>query len=107
VATEIMMQNPKTGVFKTGLYGFSWTTFFFSGFPALFRGDILVSVAVFILSLLTFGLAAFFWAFLYNKHYTLKLLERGYVFDDSEEKIRKACLKLGVAFPQPAAGKQA
>ena len=33
---------------------------------------------------------AIIWAFLYNRVYTTRLLERGYVFDDDPEKVREA-----------------
>ncbi len=38
----------------------------------------------------------FFWAFLYNKYYTRRVLERGYVFNDTPERIADACMALGV-----------
>lgn len=97
MATSIMMKHPATGVLKKGLYGFSWTTFFFGGFPALFRGDILTGVLVIVASVLTFGLAGLIWAFIYNKKYTLGLVEKGYVFAESEEKNRAAKAALGIA----------
>ena len=71
-------------------YGFSWTTLFFSGFPAIFRGDLITGVIVLILSASSFWLVAIIWAFLYNRVYTTRLLERGYVFDDDPEKVREA-----------------
>ena len=74
----------------TGFYGFSWTTLFFSGFPAIFRGDLITGVIVLILSASSFWLVAIIWAFLYNRVYTTRLLERGYVFDDDPEKVREA-----------------
>ena len=79
---------PKT--FDSGFYGFSWTTLFFSGFPAIFRGDLITGVIVLILSASSFWLVAIIWAFLYNRVYTTRLLERGYVFDDDPEKVREA-----------------
>jgi len=36
--TSIMFENPNTGVIKGAPVGFSWMTFFFVLFPALFRG---------------------------------------------------------------------
>lgn len=99
MATVIMMKNSQIGVTKKGFYGFSWTTLFFGGFPALFRGDILIGVAVMVASLLTGGVAGIVWAFLYNKKYTLDLLEKGYVFAGSEAENKQACFRLGVSIP--------
>jgi hypothetical protein len=48
MATKINMLNPDTGLIKTGFYGFSWTTFFFGAFPALFRSDFITFVGVFV-----------------------------------------------------------
>lgn len=42
MAIKIKMVHEKTGLQKTGLIGFSWTSFFFGSFPALFRGDFVV-----------------------------------------------------------------
>jgi hypothetical protein len=96
MAQIVMLRNPQTGIVKKGFYGFSWTTFFWGGLPALFRGDILVGLGVVVLSILTWGVAGFLWAFFYNKHYTLKLIEQGYQFADSEGKVALARAKLGV-----------
>ena len=103
MAQVVMMKNPKTGIIKKGFYGFSWTTLFFGFFPALFRGDLKVAVLVFILQSVTFGLASFIWAFIYNKRYTLKLIEHGYEFSDTPEKNMAAMAALGVAETTPPA----
>jgi hypothetical protein len=96
MATVIMMKNPQTGVIKKGIYGFSWTTFFFGGFPALFRGDIVVGICVMIASMLTLGVAGIIWAFIYNKRYTLGLIEKGYKFAGGEAENDLARSKLGI-----------
>ena len=83
MAQNIRLRHAQSGVITTGFYGFSWTTLFFSGFPAIFRGDLITGVIV-------FWLVAIIWAFLYNRVYTTRLLERGYVFDDDPEKVREA-----------------
>jgi len=57
---------------------------------AIFRGDLITGVIVLILSASSFWLVAIIWAFLYNRVYTTRLLERGYVFDDDPEKVREA-----------------
>lgn len=97
MAKIILLKDPETGVVKKGFYGFSWTTFLFAGFPALFRGDYLLGVLMTILSVLTWGLAGNIWAFFYNKSYTLKLLRKGYEFADSEEAVLSAKVALGIA----------
>lgn len=92
MAQTVMLKHKESGIVKQGFYGFSWTTLFFGFFPALFRGDYLTFVGGFvvliILGVFTFGIgtliAAFVWAFIYNGYYTRKLLERGYIFADSE-----------------------
>jgi hypothetical protein len=97
MAQVVMMKNPATGVVKKGFYGFSWTTFFFGGFPAIFRGQIGLGLIVCLVGLVTVGIGSFIWAFIYNKRYTTDLLEKGYIFADSEGKNDAARAKLGVA----------
>jgi hypothetical protein len=104
MAQRIMMKHKDTGVVKTGFYGFSWTTLFFGFFPALFRGDYITFIGGFviylILAIATFGILpliiSIIWAFIYNKYFTTKLLERGYVFNDSEGNVLAARAKLGI-----------
>jgi hypothetical protein len=105
MATVVMLKHKDSGIVKKGFTGFSWTTLFFGMFPSLFRGDFLTFIGGFvvlvILAVLTLGIgtavAMFVWAFLYNGYYTRKLLERGYVFADSEGVVTLAKARLGVA----------
>lgn len=105
MATSVNLKNPANGLTKTGYFGFSWTTFFFGFFPALFRGDFITFLGGFVISmiigLVTAGIGflviGVIWAFMYNKYYTRKLLERGYVLSDSEDVNRQAAEALGVA----------
>lgn len=104
MATKIVMKHKDSGVLKNGYFGFSWTTFFFNFFPSLFRGDFMTFIGGFVISVIigviTFGFGAFFinivWAFMYNKYYTRKLLESGYVFNDSEGLNAQAAAAIGV-----------
>jgi hypothetical protein len=105
MATKINMLNPDTGLIKTGFYGFSWTTFFFGAFPALFRSDFITFVGVFvvltIIAIATEGfgifLAMIVWAFMYNKYYTRRLIERGFKFNGTVEENARAAKALGVS----------
>jgi hypothetical protein len=91
------MKHPGTNLIKDGFYGFSWTTFFWGGIPALFRGDILIGLVVIVLNILTWLIAGIIWAFFYNKNYTQRLLEKGYVLDGSEAENSAARQALGIA----------
>ncbi|MDR1827328.1 MAG: hypothetical protein LBR29_03235 [Methylobacteriaceae bacterium] len=96
MAVLINMQHPQTGIIRPGYYGFSWTTLFFGGFPALFRGDAVTALAVSVFSVCTFGAAQVIWAFIYNRTYTLSPLEKGYVFHDAGQEKLYAELSLGI-----------
>lgn len=58
--------------------GFSWTTFFFGGFPALIRGDWTAGIIIIIACMFTWGIAGIVAAFIYNKMYAKSLFEKGY-----------------------------
>lgn len=104
MATAIRMRHPQTGIVKTGYFGFSWTSFFFGGIPALIRGDIWVGLAILagalVASAFSAGLLWFvvglIWAFIYNKRYTHGLLQDGFLFDDDPRRVADAKRELGV-----------
>lgn len=104
MANRIQMRNQSNGLTKDGFYGFSWTTLFFGGFPALFRGDFItfigLTVVLIIIALVTAGFGAFAasiaWAFMYNKYYTRKLIEKGFTFDGTEDENSRAANAIGV-----------
>lgn len=107
MAKKIQLKQKDSGILKTGFYGFSWTTLFFGGFPALFRGDFLTFLGLFavlfFIALATHPIAAFIamfiWSFFYNGYYTKRLLEKGYTFSDFQEANEDAAKALGVAIP--------
>jgi hypothetical protein len=110
MATKIALKHKQSGVTKLGYYGFSWTTFFFGFFPALFRGDFLTFIGGFVVStiigILTLGMGLLFinlvWAFMYNKYYTRKLLEGGYELVGSSGDNTLAASALGIVSPASA-----
>ena len=104
MAGVVAMKHPQTGIRKNGFYGFSWTSFLFGGFPALFRGDVLHGIGILAVGVL-FGafsagllwlLVGLVWAFIYNKNYTHRLLQAGYQFDDTPEHTARAKQSLGI-----------
>ena len=109
MATRIAMKHKESGIMKEGFYGFSWTTLFFGFFPALFRGDFITFIGGFVVSVIigifTLGIGTFFigltWAFMYNKYYTRKLLERGYVFAGQDSDNALAAAAIGMAITGP------
>jgi hypothetical protein len=96
MATTVRLINQQTGIIKKGFFGFSWTTLFFGGLPALFRGDFIMGLVFIVLQFLTWGISGLILAFFYNKQYTLKLIENGYTFADTEAVNELASAKLGV-----------
>lgn len=63
---------------KTAPVGFSWTMFFFGGWPCLFRQDWVWGICMILACVLTYGLAGIVGAFFYNKVYIKNLINKGY-----------------------------
>lgn len=82
----ITLTNPRTNQVRQAKIGFSWTTFFFGFFPALFRGDWKWGLIIAVLEIVTGsftigiggGIVAIIFAFIYNKLYINDLLSNGY-----------------------------
>ena len=91
---HVNLENPNTHQLKQVKVGFSWTTFFFGFWPALFRGDwkwFVIQLAIeIVLGCFTFGIGAcivgIIFSFFYNKLYINDLLEAGYVPNDKSSK---------------------
>lgn len=91
---RVNLENPTTNQLKQVKAGFSWTTFFFGFWPALFRGDwkwfgIQLVIEIF-LGCFTYGIGAgvvgIVFAFFYNKLYINDLLAKGFVPSDEPSK---------------------
>jgi len=98
MAKKVALIHPQTGLIKSGFYGFSWTFLFFGWFVPLFRGELMIALLHFTITVITIGLWQIIFAFLYNKQYTTRLLEKGYVLNDSAEVNEEARQKLGIAW---------
>ena len=96
MAKRVSLIHPQTGIMKSGYYGFSLTFLFFGWFVPLFRGELLIALMHFVITILTAFLWQIIFAFLYNKQYTTRLLEKGYILNDSEEVNEEARRKLGI-----------
>lgn len=66
------------GMVKECKIGFSWTTLFFSFFPAFIRGDWKWGLIQLVLSIFTYGLSSLVFCFIYNKIYINGLLQQGF-----------------------------
>jgi hypothetical protein len=80
---------------KKAPIGFSWTTFFFGGWPAIIRQDWAWGVGILITGALTFGVAGMVAAFFYNKMYAKGLIDQGYYIHclpatTTEEQVRES-----------------
>ena len=93
---KVQLKNLQSGVVIDARIGFSWTTFFFGFFPALFRGDIKWAAIMFIVNSITLGLGWLVFPFIYNKVFLKGLLSHGYVpVDESNKKILQG---IGIVF---------
>ncbi|WP_238331676.1 hypothetical protein [Fructilactobacillus sanfranciscensis] len=88
---KISLVNPVTNQIKRAKIGFSWTTFLFGFWPALFRGDWLWFIIMFVTETMlgyrtyAFGslIVGIVFAFIYNKLYINGLLNKGWVAADA------------------------
>jgi hypothetical protein len=105
MATTIKMTNDKTGIIKDGYIGFSYSYFFLGIFNMgwlvpLYRGELLLSLVCLVIHILTLPfwvITAVVFGLFFNKFYTLKLIEEGYTFSDSDtELVTRAKTVLGV-----------
>jgi hypothetical protein len=96
MATRVMMLNPKSGLTKKGLYGYSWTYLFFGWWVPLFRGEIGIALLHLIATVCTLGIWQLVFSFMYNRQYMTRLLENGYALHDNEIAMRDARYKLGI-----------
>jgi hypothetical protein len=95
---NLILEHPHSGIIKRAPVGFSWTTLFFPGFPALFRGDVKGFIIQFILAWLIFPI--FIFPFIYNKLYIQKRLSRGFkVTSTSGISFDRAKAKLRINLP--------
>lgn len=81
MATRVPMQHPSAPVVKKSYRGFSWTTFFFGPFPALFRGDgmgLLLGLGVGAISLVLPVIPFLIWGFFYNANHAERLISAGW-----------------------------
>lgn len=97
MATKVMIQHPATGLTKNGYFGFSWTYLFFGWWVPLVRGELGVAALHLLFTLITFGFWQIIMAFLYNRQYMTRMLEKGYVLKDTEETMAKARIALNIA----------
>jgi hypothetical protein len=94
-----MLQHPPTGLIRSGYYGFSWTYLFFGWWVPLFRGELGVAALHLLFTLFSFGLWQLIVAFLYNRQFMTRMLEKGYVLADREDVMASARVALGIGTP--------
>jgi hypothetical protein len=74
---KVRLKN-KSGVVKTAKVGFSWTTFFFGGWVAMFRGQWGEVLKWFFLNPITLGFWGLVQCWTTNKKTVIGIIEKGY-----------------------------
>jgi len=95
MAKIVMMKHSNSGIIKKGYYGFSWTYFFFGYIVPIARREIKIAMLHLLLAIVTLGVSQIILSFLYNEQYMDRLIKKGYVFEDTNEVMDEAMLKLG------------
>lgn len=94
---KIRVKHSESGIRKNSFVGYSWTYFAFGFFVPIFRGEISIGIFHLIFSVVTFGIFQLIMPFLYNKQYSIRLLNNSWNLDDSEENNAIARYKIGIA----------
>ena len=94
---KIKVKHNDSGIQKNCFVGYSWTYFLFGFFVPIFRGEISIGVFHLIFSLVTFGIFQLIMPFLYNKQYSIRLLNNSWSLNDSEDNNAIARQKIGIA----------
>jgi len=96
-SNNIYFKNHQTDKIRKAPVGFSWTTFFFGFFPALFRSDWKWSIIQIIAAFLTAGISLFIFPFIYNKLYIKDLLNDGFKVKSIETgSVDQMSMKVGL-----------
>lgn len=114
MAQLIRLTHRTTGEEKQGIYGFSWTIWFFGSLPVVIRrnvvpmgyclifGELTLLVGAILglghlsIAELLVGVFRIICAFEYNKYYTMRLLESGYQLSGHEQRNAAAAEALGI-----------
>ena len=94
---KIRVKHSESGIQKNCFVGYSWTYFVFGFFVPIFRGEISIGIFHLIFSVVTFGIFQLIMPFLYNKQYSIRLLNDSWNLDDSEENNAIARYKIGIS----------
>jgi len=95
----VHFHHPQSGRLKTAPVGFSWTTFFFGGIPALLRGHWVAAVVMFLACFVTWGLASVVFAFFYNKWFVNHLVSEGFKVTGASHDLAMLGHRLGRTLP--------
>lgn len=95
----INFKNPHAGTMKSAPVGFSWTTLFFSFFPALFRGHWAGVLLIIAVTLVTFGVGSLIFPFIYNKMYIKHLIGEGFIATSGSQDLEFLAGRLKMALP--------
>lgn len=93
------IQFIKNGLIKEVKSGFSWTTFFFPGFPQLFRGEVVLGICMLLFNWVTFMVWGLVWSFIGNKYTAQRLVKEGFVpLDSQRPHVQQTLAKWNIAY---------